>query len=103
MRVEWGLSCLGLGFGVALVAARPAAGSEAGKRALELADYYRLETVGSPVLSPDGRTVALVRTYVVESENRRQSEIWLAPSDGSKPPVRLTHPAFSSTAPRFNA
>src|SRR4029077_6946746 len=57
----------------------------------------------SPTMSPDGRKVAFVRTTIVESENRRTSEIWLAPSDGSAPPTRLTHPAFSSNNPRFSA
>jgi dipeptidyl aminopeptidase/acylaminoacyl peptidase len=72
------------------------------RRALELRDYYRLETAGSPAISPDGKRVAFVRTRVVESENRRHSEIWLAPTDASSRPVRLTSPAFSSTAPRFS-
>lgn len=71
-------------------------------RPLELKDYYKLETAGSPAISPDGRHVAFVRTYIVESENRRQSEIWLAAVDGSAPPRRLTSPAFSSSAPRFS-
>src|ERR1043166_2461892 len=51
------------------------------KRALELKDYYRIESAGSPAISPDGQWVAFVRTYIVEAENRRNSEIWLAPSD----------------------
>lgn len=71
-------------------------------RPVELADYYRLESIGGTALSPDGKTVALVRTFIVESENRRHSEIWTVPSDGSQPPRRLTNPAFSSSAPRWS-
>ena len=64
-------------------------------RPIELADYYRLESAGAPAISPDGSRVAFVRSYILEADNRRHSEIWLARSDGS-PPMRLTSPAFSS-------
>lgn len=50
--------------------------SDAQTRPLALADYYRVETVNGTAISPDGRTIAYVRTFIVESENRRQSEIW---------------------------
>lgn len=71
-------------------------------RPLALTDYYRVETVNGTAISPDGRTVAYVRTFIVESENRRHSEIWAVPADGSGPPRRLTNPAFSSSAPRWS-
>jgi dipeptidyl aminopeptidase/acylaminoacyl peptidase len=73
-----------------------------GRRALELQDYYKIETATSPAISPDGKRVAFVRTYLVETENRRQSEIWLAPSDGSSPAVRITNPSFSAADPRWS-
>src|SRR5262245_9924604 len=72
------------------------------KRALELNDYYRIETAANPAISPDGRWVAFVRSYIIEAENRRQSEIWLVPSDGSAAPIRLTNPAFSATDPNWS-
>lgn len=77
-------------------------GAPAAPRALELQDYYRIETAGSPVLSPDGKRVAFVRTYLIEAENRRQSEIWLAPADGSAPAIRLTNPSSSASDPRWS-
>ncbi len=40
-------------------------------RALELKDYYRVESIGSPAISPGGKLVAFVRTYIVETDNRR--------------------------------
>jgi dipeptidyl aminopeptidase/acylaminoacyl peptidase len=80
-----------------------AAGAAPGQsRPLSLEDYYRIETAGSPAISPDGKRVAFVRSYIVEAENRRQTEIWLASSDGSGEPVRLTHPSFNSSAPRWS-
>ena len=71
-------------------------------RTLELKDYYRIESADSPALSPDGRWVAFVRSYLIEAENRRHSEIWLAPADGSAPATRLTNPAFSANNPRWS-
>jgi dipeptidyl aminopeptidase/acylaminoacyl peptidase len=71
-------------------------------RALELQDYYRLESAGDAAISPDGRWVAFVRSYLIEAENRRHSEIWLARADGSAAATRLTNPAFSSSSPRWS-
>ncbi len=88
---------------VGLVAAlQSAPGAQPAGRQVELADYYKLVTVSGTALSPDGRTVAFVRTLIVESENRRHSEIWTVPADGSAPPRRLTSPAFSSAGPRWS-
>lgn len=74
----------------------------ASKRALTLEDYYRVESVSSPAISPDGRRVAFVRSVILEEENRRHSEIWIAPADGSGPPRRLTSPAFSASGPQWS-
>ncbi|HXG92500.1 MAG TPA: S9 family peptidase [Blastocatellia bacterium] len=72
------------------------------RRAIELKDYYAIESADGPAISPDGRWVAFTRTYIVEAENRRQSEVWLAPADGSAAAVRITSPAFSSSNPRWS-
>ncbi len=71
-------------------------------RPMELQDYYRIENADSPAISPDGRRVAFVRSYIIEAENRRHSEIWLAPVDGSSVAARITNPLFSSSNPRWS-
>lgn len=71
-------------------------------RALDLQDYYRIEAASAPAISPDGKRVAFVRTHLIEDENRRQSEIWLAPADGSAPATRITNAAFNATDPRWS-
>ena len=71
------------------------------RRALEIEDYYRLKSVGSPVLSPDGSRVAFVVTSVLEDENRRHSEVWVADADGTGEPARLTSPSFSASGPAW--
>ena len=82
--------------------ARIAASVPAAARALDLQDYYRIETAGAPALSPDGKRVAFVRTIVLEAENRRHTEIWLAPADGSSPATRVSDAAFSASDPRWS-
>jgi dipeptidyl aminopeptidase/acylaminoacyl peptidase len=76
--------------------------SSGSRRRLELKDFYRIESASSPAISPDGRYVAYVRTFIVEAENRRQSEIWLAMTDGSAASTRITDPAISASAPRWS-
>ena len=76
--------------------------TNAATRPIALDDYYRIETAAAPAMSPDGRWVAFVRNSTIEAENQRHSEIWLSPADGSSPAVRLTSPAFSSSAPRWS-
>jgi dipeptidyl aminopeptidase/acylaminoacyl peptidase len=71
-------------------------------RPIELADYYRIETASTPSISPDGRWVVFVRNTTVEAENRRHSELWIVPSDGSAAATRLTTPTFNASAPRWS-
>src|SRR5580698_1171989 len=71
-------------------------------RPLALEDYYRIETASSPAISPDGRWVVFVRTSIIEAENRRHSELWISPTDGSAPARRLTSDTFDSSAPRWS-
>ena len=96
------ISCSLLSSGVLVAQVRQSAVSPPAPRALELQDYYRIESANAPAISPDGKRVAFVRTYLVENENRRQSEIWLAPADGSAPAVRITTAAFNATDPRWS-
>lgn len=79
-----------------------AAISSAQSKRLELQDYYRIEAVGTPALSPDGRRIAFVRTRIVEADNKRVGSIWLASADGGTPAVAISDPAVSATAPRWS-
>jgi Tol biopolymer transport system component len=71
-------------------------------RPLALEDYYRIETASTPAISPDGRWVVFVRTNIIEAENRRHTELWISPSDGSRPASRLTSDASNASAPRWS-
>ena len=71
-------------------------------RLLQLQDYYRIETASVPAISPDGRWVVFARTGMVEAENRRHTELWISPSDGSKPATKLTTSDANESDPRWS-
>ncbi len=70
-------------------------------RAFEPEDWYRLTTLSSPAMSPDGRAVAFTVTTVNEEANRRHSEVWLVDTSGGEP-RRLTSPGTESSNPRWS-
>ena len=70
-------------------------------RAFTPNEWYRLTTVSSPALSPDGRQVAFTVTTAVAAENKRHSEVWLVPAAGGEP-SRLTSPGVESSNPRWS-
>lgn len=88
--------------GLFLLLGFPLSGSYAAGRPVQLSDYYRIETAGTPAMSPDGRWVVFVRNITVEAENQHHSELWIVPADGSAPAARLTTPAFSASAPKWS-
>jgi dipeptidyl aminopeptidase/acylaminoacyl peptidase len=62
-----------------------------GKRALTLEDYYHVQTVGSPQISPDGRWVVFTVATRVEQDNSTRTEVLVASTDASTPPRRVLH------------
>src|SRR5690349_25073622 len=71
------------------------------KRAFTPADWYRLTSVSSPAISPDGKRVAFTVTTVREAENKRHSEVWVASTLGGEP-QRYTSPGTESSNPRWS-
>ncbi len=94
MRISAAL--FGLGFCALQIAPLAAQG-----RAFTPKDWYRVTTVSTPAVSPDGRQVAFTVTTVREADNRRHQEIWLASLDGGEP-SRLTSPGTESSNPRWS-
>src|SRR5829696_8158792 len=72
------------------------------QRGITAEDYYAFEFLGDPHLSPEGRWVAYVVTTVDQRQNRRLSQIWLAATDGSRPPRQFTASPQSSNSPRWS-
>jgi dipeptidyl aminopeptidase/acylaminoacyl peptidase len=65
-------------------------------------DYFLFETVSDPHFSPDGSTVAFVITSVDQKQNRRRSQVWTVPADGSREAIALTTSPQSSNYPRWS-
>ena len=45
-------------------------------------DYFAFEFISDPNISPDGKLVAYVMTKIERAQNRRNSSIWMAATDG---------------------
>jgi dipeptidyl aminopeptidase/acylaminoacyl peptidase len=70
-------------------------------RAFTPADWYRVTTLSTPAMSPDGRFVAFTVTTVREAENKRHSEVWVVATSGGDP-RRFTSPGVESSNPRWS-
>src|SRR5689334_17519153 len=70
-------------------------------RPLAIEDYYRVKTIGNPVMSPDGKWVAFTVTTRVEATNDNASEVWLVPSDASARERRVSAENANATNPRW--
>src|SRR5690606_32236118 len=79
----------------------PATAAAQQGRAFTPADWYRVTTLSSPAMSPDGRLVAVTVTTVKEKENTRHSEVWVVPAAGGEA-VRYTSPSTESSNPRWS-
>ena len=79
-----------------------AAGVAAGQgRPLAIEDYYRLKLVGAPQMSPDGKYVAYTVATRIEATNGDSVDVWLASSDASSAPRRVSAPGANASAPQW--
>ena len=74
---------------VALAAATVTVSSQNSGRALTIEDYYRVQTVGAPSLSDDGRTVTFTIATRIESDNSTKTDTWSVATDGGGEPKRV--------------
>jgi dipeptidyl aminopeptidase/acylaminoacyl peptidase len=84
------------------VLAQFAASSQKG-RPVAIEDWYRVKTVGSPEMSPDGRWVAFTVGTRIEETNGETTEVWAVAADGSTPARRVSAEGASSGTPRWGA
>lgn len=62
---------------------------QAQQRPLTLEDYYRVRSVESPTISPDGRWVAYSVTLPVEETNGESESVWLVGTGDAAEPQRI--------------
>jgi dipeptidyl aminopeptidase/acylaminoacyl peptidase len=60
-------------------------------RALAIEDYYRLQSVGNPTISPDARWVTYTVSTRVEEDNSTETQSWVVGTDGASKPGRVLH------------
>src|SRR5204863_8834670 len=65
-------------------------------------DYFSFDCTSDPNLSPDGMLVAYVVTKMDRAQNRRNSSIWMVPTDGSRAPWQFTTSPQSASSPRWS-
>ncbi|HXF95808.1 MAG TPA: S9 family peptidase [Gemmatimonadales bacterium] len=71
-------------------------------RPWQATDYYQLVFVSEPTLDPAGRRIAFTVTTVVEDKDRRHSEVWMVPADGSGEAFRYTSPVTEASRPTWS-
>jgi len=78
-----------------------AAGLAADKKPLTVDDMWAVQRVGSPALSPDGKTVAYTVSVYDMEENRGNGDVWTVPLAGGAP-RRLTTNKASDGSPAWS-
>ncbi len=71
------------------------------KRAITPHDMYRLQTIGDPQVSPDGKWAAYVLSSVDTTKDKRNADVWMVSLDG-KETVQLTNTPDGESKPRFS-
>ncbi|AEI50600.1 peptidase S9 prolyl oligopeptidase active site domain protein [Runella slithyformis DSM 19594] len=71
------------------------------KRPLKPSDVYRLQTLGDPHISPDGKWVAYTLSSVDSAKNKRNTDLWMQSWDG-KESIQLTFSPDGESQPRWS-
>lgn len=75
------------------------------KRGMQPTDYYKEGVVSDVAMAPAGNLVAFTLTTVVEKENRRHRDVWMARLKNGAPDgaaFRFTDPTDESSSPRWS-
>jgi len=70
-------------------------------RPLTIADYFKLQNVSEPALSPDGEWVAYTVTRRNLERDENESRIWMVPAAGGDA-IPMTAEGSSASRPRFS-
>jgi dipeptidyl aminopeptidase/acylaminoacyl peptidase len=72
------------------------------RRAVQLEDFYSIQTLGSPVISPDGAWVAYTRSRRIEQDNTSPSSVWLVATSGASAPRRVSAEGEQASRPSWD-
>ncbi len=71
------------------------------KRNLRPGDLYRLQTIGDPQISPEGKWIAYTLTTIDSAKDKRNTDVWMISWDG-KETVQLTNSPDGESSPRWS-
>ncbi|HEX7705845.1 MAG TPA: S9 family peptidase [Thermoanaerobaculia bacterium] len=72
------------------------------KQPLTHETLYLMKRVGTPTLSPDGKSVVFQVTEPSYDDKEQVSDLWLAPTDGSTPPRKITAMKSGESSPAWS-
>ena len=72
------------------------------KRPITAEDLYKFQLVNSPQISPDGQQIIFSVQRVDDKTQKKYSNLWLVPTDGSQPARQFTYGDQSDTTPRWS-
>ena len=75
--------------------------STAQQRVLTIDDYFRIERLSDPQLSPDGDWIAYTVSLTSLEEDQTETRIWMVPSAGGEP-IPMTAEGSSASQPRWS-
>ena len=101
MRISRGLLSA-VALVVCLLVLAGLAAAQPSPRGITAEDYFSFEFISDPNISPDGKLVAYVLTKVDRAQNRRNTAIWMAATDGTRAPWQFTTSPQSSSSPRWS-
>ena len=96
-------AAVGVSLGVLLSIGAPLSAQRgaADGRPLAIEDYYRIQTVANPQISPDGNWVVFTVATRIEQDNGTRTEVHVVPSNGSAAARRIVHYGQDVTAPSW--
>ncbi len=71
------------------------------KRPLRPGDIYRLQSIGSPEISPDGEWVAYTLASIDSAKDKRNTDIWMINWSDTQT-VQLTNSPDGESSPRWS-
>ncbi|MFQ6070129.1 MAG: S9 family peptidase [Candidatus Aminicenantales bacterium] len=96
------ISWILVSFVVLFILGSEALAGEKNYKLLTKETFMEMESVGSPIISPDGKLIIFTRTWVDKKEDRYRSNLWLVDVEGKR--VReLTHGNWRDFSPVWSA
>jgi dipeptidyl aminopeptidase/acylaminoacyl peptidase len=98
MRIS---SILILALSLTITTPLPTQAQAPAKRPIAIDDIYRMQEVGNPQCSPDGKWIAYTVTTFDRAADKRHTAIWMVNWDGTQT-LPLSHGTESASSPRWS-